>query len=74
MGSKPDFVRERAAKFNQRAPVVQTVAVEETIEPSLNPFAEGLEKKCSDDDGDDAADGAVAGEWKDLRNERDKQK
>ena len=49
------FIGQRAAEFNQRAPVIQPVAIEKAIQPRLNPFAERLKQKRRDDDGDHAA-------------------
>src|SRR5205085_11343553 len=54
-GIKPHFVRQRAAKFDQRAAVIEAVAVEEAVQAGLNPFAEGLKQKCGDDNGDHAS-------------------
>ena len=51
------FVRERAPEFNQRAAIVQPVAVEEMIEARLHPIAQRLEQKCRDHDGDHGAGG-----------------
>jgi len=70
---KPHFVCERAAELDQGAPIVQAVAVEETVETRLNPFAEGLEKQSGDNDGDDAAHGPVGLCMKDLRDQRYKE-
>ena len=69
-GLKPHFVGERAAEFDQGAAIVQTVAIEEAIETRLNPFAERLEEKRGDDDGDDAADGSVRLRMKNLGDQR----
>src|SRR5208282_5433511 len=66
---EPHFVGERATKFDQGAAIVQAVAIKEAIEAGLNPFAEGLEEKRGDHDGDDAADGAVRLSMKDLGDE-----
>ena len=37
------FVRERAAEFDQRAAIVEAVAIEKVIETRLHPIAQGLE-------------------------------
>ena len=48
----------------KRPPVVQPVAIKESIQPRLNPFAKRLEQKRRDDDGDHAANRAVVCAWK----------
>src|ERR1700734_671426 len=68
-----DFIGERAAEFDQRAAIVQAIAIEEAIEACLNPFTERLEQKRSNNNGDDAADGTVGLRMEDLRDERHKE-
>ena len=65
------FVRKRAAEFDQRAAIVETIAIEEAIEARLNPFAERLEQKRGDDDGDHAADRPGRLRVRDFRDQRD---
>jgi hypothetical protein len=48
------FVGERAAEFDQRAAVIEAVAIEEVVQPRLHPFAQRLKQEGGDDDGDDA--------------------
>src|SRR4029077_10485099 len=55
-GIEAHFVRQRAPEFNQRAAIVEAVAVEKAVEAPLNPFAEWLEQKGCDNNGDHAAD------------------
>ncbi len=52
------FVGERAAEFDERAAVIEAIAVEETVEARLHPLAQRLDQKRGDDDRDDAAGGA----------------
>ena len=49
------FGGERAAEFDQRAAIIETVAVEETVQARLNPVAKRLKQKRGDHDGDDFA-------------------
>ena len=49
------FVRERAAEFNQRAAIIQSVAIEEAIEPRLHAVAQRLDQERRDHDGDHRA-------------------
>ena len=50
-----DFVGERAAEFDQRAAIVEAVAIEEVVEARLHPVAQRLEQERGDDDGDHRA-------------------
>ena len=50
-----DFIRERAPEFDQRAAIVEPVAIEEVIEARLHPIAQRLDQKCRDHDGDHRA-------------------
>ena len=52
-GIEAHFLGKRAAEFDQRAAIVEPVAVEEMIEARLHPVAKRLKQECSDDDGDD---------------------
>ena len=49
------FRRERAAKLNQRAAIVQAVPVKKAVQARLNPVAKRLEQKCRHHDGDHSA-------------------
>ena len=49
------FVRQRAAEFDQRAAIVEAVAVEEAVKPRLHPVAQRLEQKRSHYDRDHRA-------------------
>src|SRR6266852_2220769 len=55
-GFEAHFVRQGAPEFNQRAAIVEAVAVEKAVEAPLNPFAERLEQKGCDNNGDHAPD------------------
>ena len=50
-----NFVRKRAAEFDQRAPVIEPVAIEKVIETRLHPIAQRLKQKRSHDNGDHSA-------------------
>src|SRR5438445_4663172 len=54
-GVEAHFVRQGAPEFNQRPTIVEAVAVEKGVEAPLNPFAERLEQKGRDNNGDHAA-------------------
>ena len=51
-----------AAEFDQRLPVVVTLAIEELVEALLNPVLERIEQQRGDGDGDDQSDRPGAGE------------
>src|SRR5579883_3475905 len=70
-GLEADLVGKGAAKLNEGAPIVEPVAIEEAVEASLNPLAEGLEEKGGDDDGDHAADRAAGGGVENIGDESD---
>ncbi len=65
-GLEPDFIRQGAAEFDQRAAVVKAIAVEEAVQARLNTFAERLKEKRGDHDGDHAGDRAAALQREDL--------
>src|SRR3984893_5171958 len=69
-GIEAHFVGERAAELDQRAAVIETIAVEKTIQARMNPFPEGLKEERGDYDGDHAADRAGGLRMEDVGNQR----
>src|SRR5207245_11009338 len=65
-GVEPTLSRKGTPEFNQRAPVIETVPVEEAVQTRLNPLAEWLEQKRRDDDGDHAAAEAIRRRMEDF--------
>src|ERR1700688_578795 len=70
-GVETHFIGEGAAEFNQGAPVVEPVAVEETIQARLNPFAKRLKQEGGNDDSDHAACRSAGLRVEDLGNQGD---
>src|SRR5215472_13259560 len=69
-GVLPYFVRQRAAKFDQGAAIVEPVAIEKTIQARLNPLAERLEQKRRNDDGDHPANRPGGGRVEEISTQR----
>ncbi len=69
-GLQANFVCERTAKFNQRAAVVEAIAIEESVQPRLDAFAERLKEECGNHDGNHAAYGAGGLFVENLRDQR----
>src|SRR6266404_918161 len=68
-GIEAYFIRQGAPEFNQRAAIVEAVAVEKAVEAPLNSFAERLEQKGCDNNGDHAANRARRLRVEDIGNE-----
>src|SRR5260370_12001847 len=70
-GVESHFVGQGASEFDERATVIEAVAVEEAVQARLDPLAERLEQKRGYDNGDHAASGAVRGCMENQRDQRD---
>src|SRR5580704_5725451 len=60
-----NFVGERATEFDERAAVIEAVAIEKAVEASLNADAQRFDEESGDDNGDDGS-GRARGETRTM--------